>query len=48
MFEKIEAWLDKAILTIARHGRVECYKCGTFNKKGYVCYCSKKPYSSDE
>lgn len=48
MFEKIESWLDKAILTIARHGRVECYKCGTFNNKGDVCYCSKKPYSSDK
>lgn len=33
----IEDWLDRKLMAMARHGRVECQVCGTFNKRGYPC-----------
>lgn len=30
---------ERFLLLIARHGRIECRRCGTFNKKGEPCRC---------
>lgn len=39
VMERIGKWIDNFIRVIAQHGRRECEKCGTFNKKGYPCRC---------
>lgn len=31
--------IERFLLLVARHGRIECRHCGTFNKKGDPCRC---------
>ena len=40
----LENKLDRFITIIARHGKLECRKCGTFYPKGYPCKCSCAKY----
>lgn len=39
VMERIGKCIDSFIRVIARHGKRECNKCGTFVKKGHVCRC---------
>jgi hypothetical protein len=37
--KRLEVSLDRLITAIARHGKLECGKCGEFYPKGLPCRC---------